>query len=222
LSEHVEGTIVRFRAERSIGRLSVWDGSDDGWQPLAEARWDVLVPGGHRLALACYREVGDDDLVPLAEGPHVLENVVLMQSAISDSGIGHVAALPNLRLLDLFGTAVGAPGCLELAACGRLEWLSLTLCPVDDVAVRQLRDLPRLRRLSLKGTRVSDAGMRWLAELPSLEWLSVTDCNIGDAGLDTIGESSSLRTLSIAGTAITPDGVARFWQRRPDVELVRH
>ena len=72
------------------------------WLPITNAAF------GHLKPLQCLEELQ-----------------ILYTNSISDPAIKDVAALRNLQMLDISGTAVKGPGLVELAALKKLHTLSL-------------------------------------------------------------------------------------------------
>ena len=95
-----------------------------------------------------------------------------------------VAALPELRSLDLDGTGV------------------------DDAAVAHLRRATRLTDLHLCETNVTDDAVRVIAGLQHLHALSLADTRVTDAGLVHLDGHRNLAVLNIRGTGVRGPGLA--------------
>jgi YHS domain-containing protein/uncharacterized membrane protein len=78
---------------------------------------------------------------------------------------------PNLRWLDLGGTAVTDAGLTNLSAMQNLTRLHLERTAIGDEGLAALRTLEQLEYLNLYGTKVSEAGLENLRELPKLRQL---------------------------------------------------
>jgi len=102
---------------------------------------------------------------------------------MTDAVAVHLQELPDLRNLQLEGSALGSAGMQ---------------------AIGQLANLESLR---LAGTKVTDDDLQHLTNLKGLKWLFLSDCPIGDAGLEAIGHLSSLTLLDLDNTQVTDDGV---------------
>ena len=109
--------------------------------------------------------------------------------ALTDAGFDHLARLPNLRHLDLSGTAITDrslvvlrhlpkletislamtditdEGVVHLAACDALEHVNLSWTQTGDNAIRALTGKRRLKHFR-SGNGVTDAGLMLLHELP--------------------------------------------------------
>lgn len=115
---------------------------------------------------------------------------------LSDLGIGEVAQLRELRVLDISQTRISSAGLEPLAGLPKLERLSLWRAErIDDGAAEHLAQMSSLHTLDLSETQVTDATLARLAELPQL------------------------RRLYLSGTKVTPEGVERFRRERPGCEV---
>ena len=124
-----------------------------------------------------------------------LRGCTLLTDACAES----LAALPELRALDLQGTALGDAAVRWLAACRHLRLLDLSATPITGEALAALAALPELTRLRLVGCRLREEALSSLASFPALRWLDVS------AGLLTS------RTLAEV-CARRPDLVVEFEQ----------
>ena len=145
--------------------------------------------------------LSDTDRHLASEAMNVGDGLIdLNQSAASDSGIAHVlrfaevlqhltlrgcklltdacaeslAALTELRVLDLQGTAVGDAGARRLSACRQLRLLDLSATLVTGEALAVLAELPELTRLRLVGCKLREETLSSLASFPALRWLDVS------------------------------------------------
>ena len=105
---------------------------------------------------------------------------------VTDVGIEKLAALKQLRRLDVSGSSITADGLKQLSALPRLEQLSLwNVRSLDDSAGAALAALRNLASVDLSGTAVSDGVLRSLAAFcPASNNLYLTDTRVTAAGLD--------------------------------------
>jgi hypothetical protein len=82
--------------------------------------------------------------------------------AVTDDGVRHLARLPNLRQLDLDGTAITDRGLAVLRELPKLETVSLAMTHVTDAGVAHLANCDELRAVNLSGTRAGDGAIRAL------------------------------------------------------------
>lgn len=94
----------------------------------------------------------------------------LAGTAITDDGLAHVAALPNLTRLHLEKTSISDAGLAHLAGMQQLEYLNLYGTQVSDAGVDQLAGLASLQKLYLWQSKVTDAGADKLrAAIPEID-----------------------------------------------------
>jgi hypothetical protein len=107
-----------------------------------------------------------------------------------------------------------------LAESGRVIELNVEGKEISDEDLRSISELTELKRLSLYGSTFDQAGLKDLASAGRLEALGIGDTAITDQALVWIAEIPSLRWLWIFECdKLTPDGVVKFRQVRPDVEV---
>jgi len=144
---------------------------------------------------------------------------------ITNAALRHVAAMRQLRELDLRGTSVGDAGVKQLASLTNLEVLDLERTDVGDAGVEFLPSLSKLRRLSLQGTHVTDATLRRLLSLKRLTSLDVGRTRINDP-LPVVLKMKGLRSLGLSRIeAINDDSLPQLAQlpalRELDLRLTR-
>jgi hypothetical protein len=113
--------------------------------------------------------------------------------AVTDDGVRHLARLPNLRHLDLSGTAVTDRGLEVLRQLPRLETVSLGWTWVTDAGVAQLSGCEALERVNLSGTRTGDGAIRALAGKERLRHFA-SGSAVTDAGLALLHELPVFKT----------------------------
>jgi YHS domain-containing protein len=119
-------------------------------------------------------------LQPLAQ--QTLE-LSLARCRIGASTLELCATMPNLRRLDLRGTAVGDAELARLAGHARLEELVVVRTRITDASLASLQSLPALRRVFAWGCGMSVEG---LAQLRSRSSLLV---DAGDAAASAVAET---------------------------------
>ena len=114
--------------------------------------------------------------------------LTLAHGDVTDAGLAHLAALPNLTALDLF-------------ECTRITNRGLTY----------LRGLTRLTSLDLTGTQITDVGLARLTTLSNLSRLDLSRCaGITDNGLAYLRAFTRLTHLDLSGTGITDVGLSHL------------
>ena len=148
---------------------------------------------------------------------------------VTDKGLKHLAAFPQLRQLDLGTssevTSDGIKGLSELpmlidlsytpenkdcvqalSHLTNLQRLTLLQARVTDSDLPSLSRLP-LRKLCLSYTSVSDDGLKHLVPLSKLDALHLEKTSVSDAGLKQLATMESLRNLNLSKTKITKSGL---------------
>jgi hypothetical protein len=96
--------------------------------------------------------------------------LTLEQSSIGDADLEALPSLPNLRCLDLDGTAITDQALTALWRFPLLEELWLECTDISDDGLNTLRSVRSLRFVSVAYTAVTPAGIAGLkAALPSIE-----------------------------------------------------
>ncbi len=133
-----------------------------------------------RVKLAAF---GDAELAALAPIAPALYWLDLGETGVTDAGLGALAAMKNLRRLQLDRTAITGTGLRALSGLSHLETLNLHGTRTSDADLSALESLPRLRSLYLWQTQVSAEAAtrlgqkqtdhrriaRWRAEMAALE-----------------------------------------------------
>lgn len=196
----------------ALGGLSAF------WRVTAEDRARDAVEG---LNGYCCEE-------PPGPGPKVVTGVWLIDIAVTDEDLAALrpalAALPNLRNLEIHSGAVTDAGLANLEGLVRLREVKLFDNPgltdaglahlggllnleelwlfdnpgITGTGLAYLGDMTRLRRLDLRQTHVTDAGLARLPPLPQLETLWLQDTGVGDAGLAHLAGLPALRSLDFS------------------------
>jgi Leucine-rich repeat (LRR) protein len=109
--------------------------------------------------------------------------VKLQGTKVTDAGLKDLAALKQLRNLDLNSTKVTDAGLKDLAALKQLETLDLDNTKVTDAGLKDLAALKELQILTLNGTKVTDAGLKDLAALKQLDALDLRHTKVTDIGV---------------------------------------
>lgn len=151
-----------------------------------------------------------------------LEELVLLDRDIGEDGLGHLAMLSKLELLELSGP-IEDPGMKGLGALVGLRTLRLSHPEIDDRIAPQLATLTRLQWLDLGGTQISDEGLEALGELGELRTLHLDHTRVTNRGLQHVGKLSGLEELSLQATDVVDEGVAhlRGLQRLQTLRLDR-
>ena len=169
----------------------------------------------------------DADLAKLAPAQR-LRGLTLSDTAITDAGMIHVAALRQLDYFQAYGAAIGDEGFAELRGLPLTSLLigaskitdagleniplSVTNLSVGDTQVTgtgfaKIARLQQLETISLQELKFTEADLLPLMTLPNLATLYLANSSISDAGLQTIGRIATLKLLRLNDTKVTDAGL---------------
>jgi hypothetical protein len=117
---------------------------------------------------------------------------------LTDSDLRLLAALPELRWLDLSGTNITDAGLKNLT----------------DANHRPHGTQPQVWWLDLSGTKITDAGLKHVAALKGLEHLNLDKTSVSIAGLLHLKNLKHLKALYVADTEVKESDIARFKGRK--------
>lgn len=150
--------------------------------------------------------VGDEGIAVIKDLPQ-LTDVSLERAAITDNALKLLAENPKLKYVRVPRTSVSDAGVAHLAAAPQVVLLDLLECPgVTGKSLTVIGQLKNLRNLRLFGAEIRDEHMPQLAGLTQLEALGLQYCRVGDEGLDAISGLSKLKELNLYGTKVTDGG----------------
>jgi len=125
---------------------------------------------------------------------------------VSEKERWNIASLPQLRILRLGGSVIGAGGFAFLSGLIGLE--ELNLYGTLDIDLQYLKRLGQLRKLKLKRTRITDADLGHITNLTELIELDISkNVNKTDSGLEHLSKLTYLVRLNISRTKITYVGI---------------
>jgi hypothetical protein len=108
--------------------------------------------------------------------------VQLMDTAVVDDDLRHLASVPTIEYINLRNTKITNAGLVHLRVCPKLKMLTFDGMPITDAGLAELSRHQDLESLSLSGTKITDAGLDHLAKLPKLKELWLRNTAITDAG----------------------------------------
>jgi hypothetical protein len=150
------------------------------WDAAIALMRDERIP-----ALEAHGQVTDAVLARIAGLEHVTTLKLDGSKQLTDAGLRHLARMPQLRELDIGGTAITDAGLATLSA------------------------LPELRIFSAWQTRTTDAGAAHLANCPRLERVELGGTATGDGLIAAVAGKEHLTHLR-TGNGVTNDGIARL------------
>jgi uncharacterized membrane protein/YHS domain-containing protein len=118
---------------------------------------------------------------------------------------------------SIAGTNFGDSELAKLAPLGpNVRWLDLAGTAVTDAGLAKLSALPNLTRLHLERTAITDAALPGLAGLPNLEYLNLYATAVTDAGLEPLQKMPKLKQLYLWQTKVTPAAAKAFAEAHLD------
>lgn len=150
----------------------------------------------------------DESLKYIAEGLLTVNSINLSFCAVTDSGLKHLAKMPNLKELDLRAcdsiSDIGMSYLVEGPSACTVTCLDVSFCDkIGDQALHHLsQGLFHMHSLSLNHCQITDDGvMRIAKNLLDLETLNIGQCDkVTDKGLQTLAEYlHNLQTIDLYG-----------------------
>lgn len=184
------------------------------WLEAIEVNADDLTRVGRLESLVDLRilVVGDcsladpGDLAPFRQ----LRQAGFPRTNLSDQGVRRLAALPNVRILDVAETQITDDGLLALAGLPYRQLVLRGNARLTDRSLTRLAANKELESLTLSGTGVTDGTLEQFAGHPCLNGLYLADTPITDKGLDAIVRIPRLNYLALNDTRVTAHGVLKL------------
>jgi hypothetical protein len=200
------------------------------------------------ISLAPCKQITDDALAVITEFQQ-LRKLDLRETSVTNEGVKRLAALTNLRELQLgcflygrpvlvddealqtlamlpqleglylFGPGFTDAGLVHLQAVPDLRLLWFQGTGVSPQALGHLRCFNKLEVLALQGCEVGDAELRELLAVPELKRLYLNGVNVTDASVETLAQLRRLEVLSLGGTRMTPKAIAELQKALPDCKI---
>ena len=150
---------------------------------------------------------------------------------VSDKGLSHLRAFPELRDLRLGGELVTDATMAAVADLHSLQSLTIVSSPVTNAGLARIRDLPIAELTLYSCLRINDDGLEVLSSLPlvqlslrdmpikgpglvhlrgkrELKFLKLNQCYVNDEGLAHLRDLTALAHLELPQTQITDAGLA--------------
>ena len=186
LKAFTEAPMNRARVAAKPVRLVNRDAPEE-WQTLTSSRdWEAIIRllAMHPSAgLSAEGQMTDAVLADISRVETITALDLSGSKGLTDEGVRHLARLPQLKHLDLGGTAI------------------------TDRGLEVLRDLPALETLSLGMTRITDDGLVHLSRCNELQRVNLSWTRTGDGALRALAGKSRLRHFS-SGNNVTNAGMA--------------
>ncbi len=146
---------------------------------------------------------------------------------ITNVGLGHLATLEQLEILNLYGNRINDEGTSAIESLVALRHLDMSLLGITDKSLVHLQPLKKLKRLELLysegfgGTNLSDGGMTTLAEFTQLTSLNLVGAKITDDGLARLAPLVALKQLQLANAPVSDAAVKRLQASLPGCRIRR-
>jgi Leucine-rich repeat (LRR) protein len=149
----------------------------------------------------------DDEALRAACRLSWLEELIIVDTSVTDSGAESLRQLTNLRSLDLRLNRITSRPLRHIGGMSELRELKLAMrlspVPLRDEDMAFLERLTKLESLMLPSAELTDAWLVYIEHLKSLKSLQLYDMAITTDGLRRLAPLSNLTTLSLHGTRLT-------------------
>lgn len=214
---------IKLKKLQRLNLRSCWHITDQGICQLAGLNKEKVKAADQSLALKylglqdCPR-LTDESLKYIAEGLPTVDSINLSFCiSVTDSGLKHLAKMPNLKELDLRAcdniSDIGMSYLVEGPSACSVTCLDVSFCDkIGDQALLHLsQGLFHMHSLSLNHCQITDEGvMRIAKNLLDLETLNIGQCDkVTDKGLQTLADNlHNLQTIDLYGcTQLTKAGL---------------
>ena len=151
---------------------------------------------GEERAVAAILKLGG--VVKVDRKSNRVVEVDFAKPGLTDEGLKHLAALKELKTLDLGRSQVTNAG---------LQYLG--------------KELKGLLALYLSSPQITDDGLTHLRGLTGLIDLHLSGLQVGDAGLKHLQECKGLKRLTLKRTKVSDNGVRLLQKALPELEIHR-
>lgn len=152
--------------------------------------------------------IGDDALKNLQNAKTITALDLSDCNRVSDTGLGYLKGMNNLRFLKVWGPQITDKGVSALKDLPNLEVLGFNDTKVTDEGMQYLAGKPRLKEVHLFRTLVGDQGMEYLAQCPGMKYMNLRDTAVSDKGLASVGKLVKLEKLDLSEVqGITDEGL---------------
>lgn len=150
-------------------------------------------------------QISDGSLAQLASSPDAaaaITEIDMTGSQVSGTGLGYLAAMPNLQSVSVSGPKISADALASLGKAQSLRSVNLANSIADDRVVSELSRIPHLQTLNLNGTPVTSGSATGLGSMRELTDLSLFGTSVDDQIAGALAVMP-LRSLNLAKTRIT-------------------
>jgi hypothetical protein len=159
-------------------------------------------------------KVKDDDLKRLAALAE-LRWLDLQTTPITGAGLAHLRTLTTLEHLNLMNLKLKGPELVPVVALPALRHLALDGNPITDANLKYLAGATQLTGIEMGGLPITDAGLVHLRDLVNLESLDlVNTINVSGRGFIHLGKLQKLRWLDLRTSTHDDEALAAIGRLR--------
>lgn len=151
----------------------------------------------------------DEDLRAISKIDSLTTVVLYDASGVTDEGMAHLAQLPYLMVLQVYGANIGDQTLQHLQSAKELYELYLTSDRFSNAAIASASNISSLTQLSLVGGQIDDDGIHPLHMLTQLRHLDLSSTQITPRSVDRIGQFPALEVFVARSTQLTEQDFAR-------------
>ena len=139
---------------------------------------------------------------------------------VTDKGVEYICRFKNVAHLTLTSTKITEAGFEKLSSLP-INYMGVVHWEMTVAGMRQIARTVSLDQLVFVDCSITDDCLKELEGLPHLKCLQIINCPLPtDAALKRLQAFQSIKRVDVSGTTqITDDGVRRFKEARPDVEV---
>jgi len=142
-----------------------------------------------------------DEALKKLRGNKKILKVDLSGSRVTDKGLIHLSAIPNLGALVLTSTDVKTLEGLE--KCKQLEWLEMKMTKIDDAALERLLVNKRLRLFKVNECpNITDKAVETISKFPAASEIDLTGTKITNNATKYLLNVKNLYRVKLRRTAI--------------------
>lgn len=156
--------------------------------------------------LSSFSRIVEIDLNERTDG-HKEPTPKALSDRVTDEWLKRLGDQPDLRNVQLSGTAVTSAGLIHLKHLTNLERLNVCLTAVSDDGFEHLAAMTKMRRMTICASKITGSGFKHLAGMKQLESINLHSAPASDEGLAAIGKLTSLKRLEIVHTHVTDAGL---------------
>ena len=131
----------------------------------------------------------------------------------------HISTLKNIEELVIPNSKITNSGMEIISHFSKLKILNLCGNTITSRGVRCLKLTPSLEELNLWNTNIDDAAAETLESLKNLYDLNVAETNLTDNAVPHLGRLSQLQMLDISGTKISEKGYKELKSKLPNCTI---